>query len=303
MRHNRGYSGRRKHLLFRAAFWFLLTLASLLLVFPSLANAAAGIRQVTEMRSFTDVSGGMEEEYKKEMFRAAESYNRGVFREQQQRPFSYRGEHANDPLYASLLSEGEDGIIGILEIPAIGACLPVAHGTSETILRYECGHMYGTSLPTGGESTHAVIAAHTGLTTAELFTHLTDMKKGDRFSMHLPGCVHTYETSEIRIVLPEEESRYLQVREGEDLITLYTCTPYGINDHRLLVTGKRVLPDPEGDTEGGEILNVESFGRSAVEKTVLLASIPSLLSVAGAVSVLNGFRERRRHQDERRRSV
>lgn len=129
--------------------------------------------------------------------------------------------------------------IGYVDIPKINIYLPIFHDMSDEVLQKGVGHMSGTSLPVGGKSTHAVLPAHTGLPSAELFTDLDQMELGDVFYIHVLGKVLAYKIDQIKVVLPEDDSD-IQIVEGEDYVTLLTCTPYGINDHRLLVRGTRI---------------------------------------------------------------
>ena len=131
------------------------------------------------------------------------------------------------------------GIMGYITIQKIGVELPIYHGTSDAVLQIAAGHLEGSSLPVGGESTHAVISAHRGLPSAKLFTHLDQLEVGDTFTITVLDRVLTYEVDQISIVLPTEVDD-LQVVDGKDYVTLMTCTPYGINTHRLLVRGRRV---------------------------------------------------------------
>lgn len=135
------------------------------------------------------------------------------------------------------------GIMGIIKIPKIGVKLPIYHGTSRDVLARGAGHLYGTDLPVGGKNRHTVITAHTGLPTATMFDGLIDMKRGDYFYIDVQGDTMRYRVFRISVVNPEDIS-LLQREKGRDLATLLTCTPYGVNSHRLLVTGYRVLPDP-----------------------------------------------------------
>lgn len=144
-----------------------------------------------------------------------------------------------EEVYRSLLKADEDGMMGYISIPEISVQLPIYHGTDETVLEMGCGHMEGSSLPIGGSSTHAVLCAHTGLGTAELFTNLDQLKIGDEFSISIFGRELEYEVDEIKVVLPDQMEELTIVKE-KDLVTLVTCTPYGINSHRLLVRGKRL---------------------------------------------------------------
>ena len=133
----------------------------------------------------------------------------------------------------------DGGIMGYITIPRIGVELPIYHGTSDAVLQVAAGHLEGTSLPVGGESTHAVISAHRGLPSAKLFTHLDRLEVGDTFTITVLDRELTYEVDKISIVLPTEVDE-LKVVDGKDYVTLMTCTPYGINTHRLLVRGHRV---------------------------------------------------------------
>ena len=143
-----------------------------------------------------------------------------------------------DTPYNNLLNYDSQGIMGFLEIPAIKVKLPIYHGTSPAVLQKGVGHLEGSSLPVGGESTHSILTGHTGLNKAKLFTDLTSVQKGDMFFVSVLGRKMAYVVDDINVVLPDDTSR-LQVVEGKDYVTLITCTPYGVNDHRLLVRGVR----------------------------------------------------------------
>ena len=141
--------------------------------------------------------------------------------------------------YAQTLDISGTGIMGYITIPKISVELPIYHGTDEGVLQVAAGHLEGSSLPVGGAGTHAVISAHRGLPSAKLFTNLDELEVGDRFTITVLNQVLTYEVDQISIVLPTEIDQLLPT-EGMDYVTLMTCTPYGINTHRLLVRGKRV---------------------------------------------------------------
>ena len=145
--------------------------------------------------------------------------------------------------YADTLDITGTGIMGYITISKIGVELPIYHGTSDSVLQIAAGHLEGTSLPVGGASTHAVISAHRGLPSAKLFTNLDQLEVGDTFTITVLDRVLTYEVDNISIVLPTETDS-LKVVDGKDYVTLMTCTPYGINTHRLLVRGRRITtPD------------------------------------------------------------
>lgn len=141
--------------------------------------------------------------------------------------------------YEKLLDISGSGIMGVLDIPKIKVSLPIYHTTRDSVLQVGIGHYEGSSLPVGGESTHAVLSGHRGLPSAKLLTDLDQIETGDRFYVTAFQEILAYEVQEITIVLPQDVEG-ISIRSGEDLITLVTCTPYGINSHRLLVTGKRV---------------------------------------------------------------
>lgn len=152
--------------------------------------------------------------------------------------FGEKDDYVLSQPYDQILDPNGAGLMGSIEIPKINAKLAIYHGLSKTVLEKGVGHVEGTSLPVGGKSTHAVLAAHRGLPSAKLFTDLDQMKKGDIFILHILGKNLAYKVDQIRTVLPEETGE-LDIVEGEDHVTLVTCTPYGVNTHRLLVRGIR----------------------------------------------------------------
>ena len=155
--------------------------------------------------------------------------------------------------YDRVLDPNGDGLMGSIEIPKIKAKLAIYHGLSKTVLEKGVGHVEGTSLPIGGKSTHAVLAAHRGLPNAKLFTDLDQMEKGDIFILHILGKHLAYKVDQIKTVLPDETSD-LDIVEGEDHVTLVTCTPYAVNTHRLLVRGVRTKYVEEEVTKNDETI-------------------------------------------------
>lgn len=148
--------------------------------------------------------------------------------------------------YAEMLAADRTGLMGRIKIPAIAVDLPIYHGTSDDVLAQGVGHLEGTALPIGGPSTHAVLTGHRGLAGAELFTRLDQVELGDSFTLEVFGEVLTYRVISTRVVEPTE-TETLYPQQGDDLVTLVTCTPLGINSHRILVTGERELPTPVED--------------------------------------------------------
>lgn len=156
--------------------------------------------------------------------------------------------------YETLLNLNGDGVMGYIEIPRLELKLSIGHGTEEDVLQRMVGHIEGSSLPVGGESTHAVLSAHRGLPTAKLFSDLDLMQVGDRFTIHTLNQTLTYQVDQITVILPEEIEA-LAIEPGGDYVTLMTCTPYAVNTHRLLVRGARVEeaePTPEPAQSGKE---------------------------------------------------
>lgn len=207
-----------------------------------------------------------EDTEKEETLKAARAYNESLASGLGQPGLKNPGSKRIDPLgeaveeaaveqahrtYEALLNSGEDGIMGTLEIPKIKVYLAVYHGTEEETLQKGAGHLEGSSLPVGGESTHACISAHRGLVQKKMFTNLDQMEKGDVFLLHILGDTLSYRVCDIRVVKPDEVES-LGIQRGEDVVTLITCTPYGLNTHRLLVEGERIAYTPEVEKEIAE---------------------------------------------------
>lgn len=189
--------------------------------------------------------------------------------------------------YDETLDVSGTGIMGYITIPKISVKLPIYHGTDEGVLQVAAGHLEGSSLPVGGAGTHAVISAHRGLPSAKLFTDLDELEVGDRFTITVLDRVLTYEVDQISIVLPTETDQLLPT-EGMDYVTLMTCTPYGVNTHRLLVRGKRVET-----TESQKHIRVTAdvFRIEPIIVAAILA-IPMLLAALVGVLVAPHLRKR-----------
>ncbi|MCD8159068.1 MAG: class C sortase [Clostridiales bacterium] len=177
-----------------------------------------------------------------------------------------------DEIYYSLLNFDDSGIMGYIEIPKINVRLAIYHGTESDVLQYGLGHLAGTSLPVGGEGTNCVLSGHRGLPSALLLTDLDRLTYGDKFYIHILGETHAYEVDSILTVLPEDTSA-LEIEEGEDLITLVTCTPFGINTRRLLVRGRRteLEEEPEVSKTAQVMRSIGWKGRLAAALAVLIA--------------------------------
>ncbi len=169
----------------------------------------------------------------------AQVYNENLAGDPVHDPFIAGSGMALPENYESVLNIDGDGLMGYIKIPAINVDLPIYHGTSDAVLEKGVGHIEQTALPVGGAGTHAVLSGHTGLPSAKLFTDLTKLKEGDVFIITVLNQKFTYQVDRITVILPDQIDQ-LQAVPGEDHITLLTCTPYGINDHRLLVRGMRI---------------------------------------------------------------
>lgn len=186
--------------------------------------------------------------------------------------------------YAQTLDISGTGIMGYITIPKISVELPIYHGTDEGVLQVAAGHLEGSSLPVGGAGTHAVISAHRGLPSAKLFTNLDALKEGDTFTIKILDRTLTYQVDQIRIVEPDDLSE-LSVVEGQDYVTLLTCTPYGINTHRLLVRGVRI------DNADGPTFTSEAYELDSAMLTPIVAA-PLLLILL--IILLVKYRRKRR---------
>lgn len=213
-----------------------------MVLYPWISNFLYERDAGSQIEVYEKLTEDLEETDYKKMLKEAKQYNACLARSDVvlTDPFSQKLLNRPDGVkYKNLLNIDSSGMIAHIEIPCINLDLPIYKGTSNEILEKGIGHLEGTSIPVGGKSTHAVLTGHTGLNAAKLFTDLTELKKGDRFYIHVLNKNLAYEVSSIFVVLPED-TRRLKIMEGKDYVTLVTCTPYGVNSHRLLVRGKRV---------------------------------------------------------------
>ncbi len=204
------------------------------LLYPAISDFINQKNQSKAIEGYTEVVDAMTEEEKAAYFAAAEEYNKKIF--ETPRIFFFPDSVEG---YDDLLNASDNGIMGYISIDKIRVELPIYHGTSDGVLNIAAGHLKGTSLPIGGPDTHCVISAHRGLPSAKLFTDLDRLEIGDVFTITILDVVITYEVDQIRTVEPDDVSE-LQISGDKDYFTLLTCTPYGINTHRLLVRGHRI---------------------------------------------------------------
>ncbi|WP_172633501.1 class C sortase [Coriobacterium glomerans] len=210
--------------------------------------------------------------------------------------FGSSAARSTDAEYDAIMNLSGDGVMGTLIIPAIDFTMPIYHGVAKTTLQQGVGHLPGTSLPIGGPSTHAVLSGHTGLPSARIFDDLDRVRVGDYFVVAALGEDHAYRITSIEVVRPDETDS-LRVREGADLVTLVTCTPYGVNTHRLLVHGERCpVPDEWGRHERSE---ASRAGRGASLDAELLRSMAIGAAAAVIISLFLIFWSRRRSRRHR----
>ena len=239
------------------------------MLYPTISDFWNEKRQSKAIVDYQSAIENMKPEDYSAIFKEAENYNKKL-------------ENINYPLingvkvkdYDEILNVNGNGMMGYIEIPVIDVYLPIYHGVDESVLSKGVGHISKTAFPIGGEGNHSVLSGHTGLPSAELFTDLTEVKEGDEFFIHILGDTVAYEVDQILVVLPEEVDNLLPVA-GEDYCTLVTCTPYGVNSHRLLVRGHRI--EYTGEVE--EVINAQEETLDFSEIIVICVGIALFLLV------------------------
>lgn len=253
-----------------------------LLLYPTLAHTYNMIYATHAIDAYENALMELQPEDYDGYFREAGEYN--VRLRQLESPLT---DHEDIPGYYDMLSVGGSNLIGYIHIEKIHVNLPIFHGTSSAVLAEGVGHMEGTSLPVGGESTHAVLSAHRGLPQARLFTDLDKLETGDLFTVTVLDRLLTYQVDKITIAEPTEVNLLL-VEEGEDILTLLTCTPYGVNTHRLLVRGHRV--------ENAEQVQQLHITSEAIQVEPLLCAPFYAIPITILLFLLAGFLDRRQRR-------
>ena len=270
------------------------------LLYPFVANQWNTYRQSRLMSSYEE--GVAEKEaagqidYEAE-WAAAKAYNDNLMPMILPDSFAVAEASSRDEAYMACLNINDDEVMGIVEIPKIDVELPIYHTTDEDVLQIGAGHLEGSSLPVGGESTHAVISAHRGLPSATLFTDLDKLEEGDHFLLHILDDTLAYEVDRIDVVEPDE-TELLSVVEGEDLVTLLTCTPYGVNTHRLLVRGHRVPYVPE---EVADEASDSLFGNSLHTNYIFWVIVGLAVTGAFVGVLISRDRYLQKHPERRRK--
>ena len=268
------HARRKRSPLVTAALVGVLLLGLVIYFYPTLADWWNSFHQSRALMSYASAVGELDEARRAQMLQDAEAYNERLAQTGQQ--WTMTDEQAQE--YERQLDVDGTGIMGMITIPKINVKLPLYHGTDDAVLQTSIGHLAGTALPVGGPSTHCVLSGHRGLPSARLFTDLDQLVEGDTFTLTVLDETLTYEVDQIRVVEPTDLSD-LQVEEGQDLCTLVTCTPYGINTQRLLVRGHRVA-NPDGDAQViAEAVQVQNTQVACVLAVPALAALVTIALV------------------------
>ena len=264
-----------------------------LLSYPTVSDWWNSFHQTRAVASYAAAVSQMKTEDYDRLFAEADDYNRKLAGTGMK--WSMTDEEIQE--YNNVLDISDNGIMGYIDIPRIRQTLPIYHGTDDAVLQVAIGHLAGTSLPVGGDSTHCVVSGHRGLPSARLFTDLDRLIVGDIWTMTVLNRTVTYEVDQIRIVEPEDLSE-LQIVQGSDYCTLLTCTPYGINTHRLLVRGHRI-PNLDGDANvTADAMQVDqTLVAMVVAVIILLILVIILLTVSS-----KWYRDRRDRREMARRN-
>ena len=232
-----------KSKIYTAALLLIFVIGVSLLLYPTVSDYWNSFTSSRAITHYSDEVANMNRELYQQILGEAQAYNQSLVG----RSNSYLLSDAQKAEYERLLNIDGTGVMGYVEVPSIKVALPIYHGTEESVLQVAIGHLEWSSLPVGGASSHCVISGHRGLPSAKLFSDLDEVVEGDIFIMRVLDETFTYEVDQILIVEPQDTEALL-IQEDEDLCTLVTCTPYGINTHRLLVRGHRIDNLAESNT-------------------------------------------------------
>lgn len=263
----------------------ILLIGAGLIAYPSFANWWNSFHQSRAVASYAETVANMNTEEYERIISKSQAYNRKLSRS----GILWTLDEDEEKEYKEQLDIGTSGIMGYIDIPKIDVMLPIYHGIDESILQVAVGHIPGTSLPVGGEGSHCVVSGHRGLPSARLFTDIDKLVGGDSFTITVLNKTLTYEVDQIRTVLPTDLSD-LQIEKGKDYVTLVTCTPYGINTHRLLVRGHRI-ENADGDASViADALQIEPIYIAP------FIAVPILILLIIGMFIMTGMRTRRRRE-------
>ena len=270
---------------FLLVFAFLAGLS--LLLYPTVSDYWNSLHASEAVAAYAENVENLDSAKYDDILSASHAYNRSLLGRSS--AFTLTDEQAAE--YETLLDVNDTGIMGYIEIPSISISLPIYHGTEDSVLQIAVGHLEWSSLPVGGESTHCVLSGHRGLPSAKLFTNLDQLVEGDTFVIRVLDEVLTYEVDQIMIVEPEDASA-LAIEEGKDLCTLVTCTPYGINSHRLLVRGHRVENASEAIRVTSDAIQIEPLIVAPVVAAPILLILLLVLLLPGNKKKPSGGKKR-----------
>ncbi len=256
---------------------------------PLAGNVRSQRKQEVILATYENREEKLDDSALQEERRLAEAYNQWIYRTREGTGIAETQGTGGIPEYSELLNTAGTGMMGSLEIPGIDVDLPVYHGTEPEVLAAGAGHLEGSSLPVGGAGTRCVLTGHRGLPGSRLFTRLDELERGDLIFLRVLRQVLAYEVREIEVIDPEQVER-LEIREGQDLVSLVTCTPYGINTERLVVTGIRVPYDPRQYEE------IRPGIPSCRE--LIFSALPFLFSGTAAGIWIRRYRKNRKRKEE-----
>lgn len=266
---------------------FIILLAGVgILLYPSISDWWNSMHATKAIAGYVTAVEDLSAQEREDAIKAAQAYNTKLLNGVD---FDLTEEEYAE--YEKMLDIGGTGIMGYVQISAIGVNLPIYHSVDESVLQIAVGHIPGSSLPVGGERTHSVLSGHRGLPSAKLFSDLDRMVEGDIFTLNVMGQTFTYMVDQIRIVLPEEVDE-LAIKPGRDYCTLVTCTPYGVNSHRMLVRGKRI------ENIAGEVVVVAEAVRIPNYVVIPAVGIPLLFLTLTIMLIVSGFTGRKKTKKE-----
>ena len=253
-----------------------------MILYPTFADWWNSFHQSRAVASYMDSVSALDTEQYEEILAEADAYNQKLA----ETGILWTLDEEQEKEYNDQLNVNDSGIMGYIDIPKINITLPIYHGIDEAVLQVAIGHIAGSSLPVGGENTHCIVSGHRGLPSARLFTDLDKLVDGDTFTMTVLNRTVTYQVDQIRIVEPTDLSDLL-IEEGKDYCTLVTCTPYGINTHRLLVRGHRVA-----NAQGDAPVIADAMQIETIYIAPFLA-VPILILLVIGMFILTGRQQRR----------
>lgn len=275
-----------KNKLINLLIGFIILVAVYIALYPTISNYYWQSKQTATIESYNDAIKHTTQEEIETIRNNAIKYNEELYKRFKTSVFTYQGSNKTDEDYESQLNLSKT--MAYIEIPKINLYLPIVHGTKASDLDSMVGHLYLTSLPVGGENTHSIISAHTGLAQSKLFTDIDKLKVGDKFYIYVLDKKLCYQVVETNVCMPAEDFHYMQIEDGKDLISLYTCTPYGINDHRLIVKGEHLSSEDITLEIPKDNMEVENQNKTAITLFYVLLLSPFVCYIIYTVIIMKG---------------